>query len=612
MSDVFLKNNSIRSVSDRAQRVAFWVAIVGLVANTLLFVMYISNDSLTGLLLANYAYYTVAISLIAWASFRNWHFRKVVDCCIAAIYFHMWATAFYDASAGQASTLSFPIMLFIPACLVLVSKHRVLLFYAAAQAILVYAYGTIFLASTFGFDPNIVDTGTLSALIAVMASMIMLVLAIVSYSREKTDHRLLSLVRETERLAAQDPLTGLKNRRAFMEDVDALWANRTPFAAVFIDLDRFKPLNDEYGHAVGDSVLQTIGQRLQGMQGTLTTARFGGDEFAVLVEDQASDAALNALVDSIHKTVVEAIDLDVGLVSVGASLGYAHSLKDGASVSDLLHAADTAMMRSKSEGGGVSKFDADRDDSSLATSAAEEMFRKALQNDQIRPALQPIIEAGSRNVVGYELLARWPNSGLTRDPSPAEFIPIAEKLGCLNELLWTTMRKALPQMSGQDGFLAINVSPSQLASSRFVEGLVDITNACDFDLSRIEIEITEHVAFRNLEENVRTLEAVRALGCKIVLDDFGAGYSSLSLLEELPLDKVKLDKSLQGTQQKRGVLQATIRLASDLGFECCVEGIETEETASLAEALNCGQMQGFYFGHPEIVGAKILPLKQAS
>ena len=169
MSDVFLKNNSIRGVSDRAQRIAFWVAILGLVANTLLFVMYVSNDSLTGLLLANYAYYTVAISMIAWSSFRNWHFRTVVDCCIAAIYIHMWATAFYDAWVGHASTLSFPIMLFIPVCLVLVSGHRVLMFYAAAQAAMVYAYGSLFLASTFGFDPAIVDTSTLATLLAAVS-----------------------------------------------------------------------------------------------------------------------------------------------------------------------------------------------------------------------------------------------------------------------------------------------------------------------------------------------------------------------------------------------------------------------------------------------------------
>jgi len=612
MTDVFLKNNSKRGVSDRAQRIAYWVSIAGLVVNTFLFGLYILNDSLTALLILNYTYYTATISVIAWSSYYNWKFNTVLGWGIAAIYFHMWATTFHDAWLGNASILSFPILLFVPLCLVLVSSYRVLMAYAFAQFLLVSSYGKFFLAGAYGFNTERVDTTTLAILLAVMSSLTLLVLSIVAYSRQKTDTRLLRLVKETERLAAQDPLTGLKNRRAFMDDVETLWTSRTPFSIVFIDLDRFKPLNDEYGHGVGDAVLQSIAARLNAAPQTLTTARFGGDEFAVLLEEQSDDAILHALVNRLHQIVVSEIDVEIAKVSVGASLGYARAVYDGFAVSELLHAADTAMMRSKSNGGGVVKFDPTVDDSSLASSAVEEMFRKALRSGKVLPALQPIVDATTQSVIGHEMLARWVHSGLARDPSPVEFIPIAEKLGLLNELLWTTLRAAIPMVRDGSGFLAINVSPSQLSSSSFLAELQALADGLDFDMRRIEIEITEHVAFRNLDENIKVLEAVRARGCRIVLDDFGSGYSSLSLLEDLPLDKVKLDKSLQGTLNKRGVLQATIRLARDLGFECCVEGIETRGAATFAARQGCDQMQGYWFGRPETAATNVHSLKVAS
>lgn len=612
MADIFAENNSARGVSDRAQRIAYWVSLTGLVANTILFALYVSNDSLSAFLLVNYIYYTLAMSLIAWSAYRNWHFRPILSAGIAAIYFHMWGTTFFDAWAGHASILSFPTLLFVPLCMILISGPRVLMAYAATQAILVYCYMKYFGAGVFGFDPAQVDTSNLAVLLAMMSGITLFVLAIVSYARRATDDRLLRLVRETERLAAQDPLTGLKNRRAFMEDVEALWASKTPFSVVFVDLDRFKPLNDEYGHAVGDSVLQNLASRLQDHEAAQTVARFGGDEFALLVKEQESDEALGEIVHQMYRQCVSEIDIEIAKVSVGASFGYTQAFVDAGSVSDLLHAADTAMRRCKANGGGVEKFDSAKDDATFASTAFEDLFRKALRAGQIQPALQPIVDAKTREIVGHELLARWVESGLSRTPSPAEFIPVAEKLGLLNEVLWITLRSALAAMKTRPGFLAINVSPSQLSSSAFIDKLQDTVESNGFSMDRIELEITEHVAFRNLDDNIATLTRARDLGCKIVLDDFGSGYSSLSLLEELPLDKVKLDKSLQSSNQQRGVLAATVRLARDLGFLCCVEGIESEAAARFATEKGCRQMQGFWFGHPETVGAVLARLKIAS
>ena len=516
MADVFLKNNSARSVSDRAQRIAFWVSIAGAVLNTLLFCMYMINDGLSSLLITNFLFYMIPLSAIALSSYNNWNFQLVLDGGIAVVYFYMWGTTFYDAIMGHPSALSFPTLLFIPFLLILVTRYQLLVAYAFLQAGFVYAYASRFMVDAFELTSPDLDPVMIAILLALLSTITLLTLAIVAYSRQKTDNRLLALVQETERMAAQDPLTELKNRRAFMDDIERLWATKIPFAVAFIDLDRFKPLNDEFGHAAGDHVLQTIASRLQSAPHTVSAARLGGDEFAVLMKDHSNLMDARAIAEGLYKRVISEIDIDGAKVSVGASLGYAESNRHGYTVAELLHAADTAMMRSKSSGGGIAAFDPMIDASSLSAAVIEELFRKALNNGDIRPALQPIVDARSRATIGYELLSRWPNSGLPRDPSPVEFIPVAEKLGLLNDLLWATLSPTLSHLADRGCFLAINVSPSQLSNSSFLSDLRAIVDQHAFALDRIEIEITEHVAFRNLDENIRVLEQARAMGCRIV------------------------------------------------------------------------------------------------
>lgn len=612
MADVFSKNNSARSVSDRAQRIAFLVSIAGAFLNTLLFSLYMINDGLSSLLITNFLFYMIPLSAIALSSYNNWNFQMVLDGGIAVVYFYMWGTTFYDAMMGHPSALSYPTLLFMPFLLILVTRYQLLIAYAISQAVFVYTYGAHFMVDAFGLISHDLNPAMIAILLALLSTITLLTLAIVAYSRQKTDNRLLALVQETERMAAQDPLTELKNRRAFMEDLERLRALKVPFAVAFIDLDRFKPLNDEFGHAAGDEVLKTIASRLQAAPHTVSAARLGGDEFAIIFKDHTNKSETRHIAESLYDALTADMDIGTARVSVGISLGYADSDQHGYSVTDLLHAADSAMMRSKSSGGGVAVYDPAQDRSSLAAAAIEELFRKALQNGEIRPALQPIIDAGTGVAIGYELLSRWPNSGMSRDPSPVEFIPVAEKLGLLNDLLWTTLAPTLDHLIDQDCFLAINVSPSQLSNRSFLKDLAAIANRHAFSLDRIEIEVTEHVAFRNLEDNIRVLEEARSMGCRIVLDDFGSGYSSLSLLEELPLDKVKLDKSLQGTANKRGVLQATIQLALSLGFQCCVEGIETHDAARFAIDQGCDQMQGYWFGHPRVIYRHTPQLRIAS
>lgn len=601
MVDGISKRAAADAVMDRPRRVAFAISLFGLAFNCVIAVVYGLTGGFNLFLGFNFLVQSAAIGSICFASYRDWHFRAVLNAAIAVIYFHLWGTTMYEAWAQAAYLMSFVILLFVPFYLVLVSGHRMLLAYAASQGTLVYIYVSMFMAQAFDLDPNAVDFTQLATVLSIMSALTLIVLAVVSYSRRSLDAQLLQLVHETERLADEDDLTGLINRRAFMDKLNTAWESKDDFIVAFIDLDRFKPLNDEYGHAAGDQVLRAIANRLTGHAHAKTVSRFGGDEFAVLLRTPSNGDDISEIMRDLHNSVIGEIELPEATVSVGASFGYARAVHDGATVGELLHAADTAMRRCKMQGGGVAKFDASVDTITLSSAAMEELFRKALARGDIRPALQPLVDARTKKVIGHELLARWVDSGLPRDPSPVEFVPIAEKLGLLNELLWQTLDAAIPHVKYGTGFLAFNVSPSQLSSRRFLSDLQRISAKHKFDLSRLEIEITENVAFRNLAENIQILESARLLGCKIALDDFGAGYSSLSLLEDLPLDKVKLDKSLQATRNKRGVLQATVQLAKNLGFLCCVEGIETERAAKFAARQGCDQMQGYFFGEPLLV-----------
>lgn len=612
MSGGFLSGTKKRSVEDQTRRTAFWGSVTAIGFITMLHFAIFKSDGLVLADIRDWSFYNVVLGAIAWSSYSGWRFQTIIKLGGALIFFHMWALTFHMAMMGQGSVFSLPILLFTPLWLVLYNTYRALIFYTVVQSAFVYLYTKYFVLEVYGIQREAPNIEAYAITLAVLSATMVTVLAIISYARKKTNERLLKLIDETERLAAEDPLTGLNNRRAFMDRVEAHWQKRHEFVVIFLDLDRFKPLNDQYGHAAGDHVLQVVSERLKSDRQLSSVSRLGGDEFAAIVENPGTDANLLASVQALHAAITNPIEIDQAAVSVGASIGYARAMEDAASVGELLHASDTAMLRCKASGGGVSKFDPALDDLGLMSSAFGEMFRHALQSEQIIPALQPIVDARTERIVGHELLARWVNSGLSRDPTPADFIPIAEKLGLLNEVLRNTLAQAMRHLRFQTGFLAINVSPSQLSATTFLEMLKSVALENQFPLHRIELEITEHIAFRNLDANIETLERARKFGCTISLDDFGSGYSSLSLLDQLPLDKVKLDRSIQSARYKRDVLHATIRFAKELGFSCCVEGIESDEDARIATKLGSDQLQGFWIGEPELIYPNVHFLKNVS
>jgi diguanylate cyclase (GGDEF)-like protein len=428
--------------------------------------------------------------------------------------------------------------------------------------------------------------------------------------------RLRNLVSETAQLAAEDPLTGLKNRRSFVDLVTAQKNAGRPLTLVFIDLDRFKPLNDQYGHAVGDQVLREIGRRLVEQPYVIGAARLGGDEFAALFEAPEKAQANERLMLALRNCLTAPIHCAALSVSVGASIGWVSAPGESTSVSEILHCADVAMRRAKVERIGVVEFDPVIDQAALASSAIEIAFRDALANGKIRAALQPIVSARSGQIVTLELLARWPESGFPRDPGPLEFIPIAERLGLLNDMLWSTMHQALPALAGNTLSLAINVSASQLTSRHFLRNLCGVIAQHGISENRIELEVTELFALRNVSENCAVLDKARALGFLVTLDDFGVGYSSLAVLDRLPLDKIKLDRAFVGELRDRAITQkimrATMSLAHELGISCTVEGIECAETAALVTSFGCDHMQGYWLGMPELVKLAPPPIALAS
>jgi EAL domain-containing protein (putative c-di-GMP-specific phosphodiesterase class I) len=243
----------------------------------------------------------------------------------------------------------------------------------------------------------------------------------------------------------------------------------------------------------------------------------------------------------------------------------------------------------------------------MATAALEMAFRQALEAGRIRAALQPIACAHSHEIKGYELLSRWVDSGLRTDPRPDQFIPIAEKLGLLNQLLRVTLEEALSTADLSGKFLSINISPAQIVASDFIWRLRRCLKAHNFPAENLVLEITEEVAFRNVEQNVRVLNEARRYGMTVALDDFGKGYSSLSIVEKLPLDKLKIDRSLaleaDCNERMESILDIALQMARKLGLESCVEGIEQECLARRVAELGATEIQGYWLGKPELVSA---------
>lgn len=414
---------------------------------------------------------------------------------------------------------------------------------------------------------------------------------------------------EAVELALRDELTGLPNRRMFQEAFIDLTHSITPGkhrAVMMLDIDGFKPINDVYGHAFGDMLLQILGQRLNetvGVGGTV--ARLGGDEFAIISAEVDQKDEATALAQRLLSRIQESFELGSRQVSVGCGIGISIFPEDGHSSSELLRRADIALYRAKSSGRASYRyFEVEMDASVLHRTLLEQRLRKALAEDSLQVHFQPIVDLAQNRITGFEALARW-NDRDFGSVSPGQFIPIAEDSGLITDLTEQLLSKACKVATNWPGdvFLSFNISPLQLRDHSFPLKVMSILAANGLSPNRLILEITETSLLKDPASAMAILQQLTDAKIRIALDDFGTGYSSLTYLRDFPIDKVKIDQSFTTnmTQDKEcaAIVNAILVLSQGLGIEVVAEGIERSETLEELNKKGCVFGQGFLFGAAE-------------
>jgi len=407
-------------------------------------------------------------------------------------------------------------------------------------------------------------------------------------------------------LARHDPLTGLANRRHFLEELDRrlrlIGDDASAFALLFVDLDRFKPINDVHGHAIGDQLLQVIATRLSGcLREDSFAARLGGDEFAILLEDAEERDGVAAAARRVLHELSAPILVNGLKLAVGASIGIAMCPGDGRDAAELLQRGDAAMLRAKEDRGAYKFFDSSIDEELKWKAALETELRTAIPNGDIVPYFQPVVRLDTGELAGFEVLARWPHRerGMI---SPVHFIPVAEEAGLVDAMFWALLAQACRKSLDAPGefTLAVNISPSQVRDQWFPEKVLRTLRETGFPAQRLEIEVTESAMIGDMERAKTSLMSLKNQGVKIALDDFGTGYSSLFLLRALPIDKLKIDRSfvasITADRENQTIVRALVGLGNALGLAVTAEGVEDGATADALAAMGCEFAQGYLFG----------------
>jgi diguanylate cyclase (GGDEF)-like protein len=374
-------------------------------------------------------------------------------------------------------------------------------------------------------------------------------------------------------------------------------------AILALDLDRFKDVNDTFGHQFGDELLREVAKRLSGIcRATDTVARLGGDEFAI-VQVQATGQSAAALSDRIVKALSQPFDLSVGRVFVGSSVGIALLDKPGADPIDGMRQADLALYRAKGAGGGQYAFFKQEMDAALRMRRAVEAdLREALASGGLSMAYQTQVD-GEGRVVAVEALARWDHP-VRGKLAPEFFVGVAEECGLIEPLSIFTLRTAfVDARRWPNGVkVAINISPAHLRMRSFLHTIRELVAETGADPHRFELEITESLFLGDDTHVMATLAKLREMGFALALDDFGTGYSSLSYLRKYPVDKIKIDQSfvagLGADADADAMVTAIIRLAGALNLNVVAEGVETEDQLRRLRAAGCPDIQGFLYSHP--------------
>ena len=429
--------------------------------------------------------------------------------------------------------------------------------------------------------------------------------------------------------ALYDELTNLPNRNLFMDRVNRALARsrlrQSPLMAIlFIDLDRFKAVNDHLGYSIGNQLLREMGERLKAnIRPEDTVARLGGDEFAVLLEEVTACSVAIEVAERLRHTITQPFHLQQQELHIEASIGIAFGTTGYLHPEDWLRDANTAMYQIKDTPDvGWQVFDSSLQVQQDQRLQIEMDLRQAIPNGELLLHYQPIVAIHTQDVIGFEALVRWqhPEQGLLM---PGDFISLAETTGLIIPLGWWVLREACRQMqvwtleipATRQLTISVNMSSKQFSQKFLVEKLQQVLQETGFSPTRLTLEITESVLIDHSESIISTLKQLQEIGIKLSIDDFGTGYSSLSYLHRFPFDTIKIDRSfIENADQdfeKLEILQSVVRLAWNLGLDVVAEGVETQKHYAQLKALRCESGQGFLFARPlPPAAAKALILEQ--
>jgi diguanylate cyclase (GGDEF)-like protein/PAS domain S-box-containing protein len=426
-----------------------------------------------------------------------------------------------------------------------------------------------------------------------------------------------AIAERLEYSARHDELTGLSNRAHFMDRLERAIArideDSGPVAVAFLDLDRFKVVNDSLGHAAGDDLLRIVAHRLQRVILPLDlVARFGGDEFTVLLSDAIDDVDVMARADAIAHAVAEPVPLSDGETYITASIGVALASRPDMEADRLVQDADAAMYRAKEWGRNrIERFDATARASVVQRLRTGNDLHRALQRHEFRVEYQPVIALDRTRLVGFEALARWehPDRGMI---TPEDFIGLAEETGLIVPIGYAVMQEAFTQVAEwcrRDDVLhvggltiAVNLSARQLAAPGLVGGVAEVIGTSGIDPDLVWLEITESALLTDAKATLVALRALRSLGVHLTVDDFGTGYSSLTYLQRFPVEGLKIDRSfvdgLGVEANDTTIVETLVRLGHSLGLAVVAEGLETPLQLSHLRQLGCDNAQGYLFSRP--------------
>lgn len=408
-------------------------------------------------------------------------------------------------------------------------------------------------------------------------------------------------MRRLQLTAMSDALTGLPNRRKLLEAMNKSSGAQASIAVGIVDLDGFKGVNDYYGHGVGDSLIREVARQLNAAVNSIgIVARLGGDEFAIMIQGDGAQDKIERIAADFLGGISKSVVVDERNLNVGASIGLTCSASSQTDPTELLRQADLAMYAAKRSGKmRFYWFTPALDKDLTAERVLETELRSAIEQGALNVAYQPLVSASNGRLVAVEALARW-WSPILGSVSPADFIPVAEKTGLIDEIgLWILRQACLDGIFWGEITVSVNISVVQLRNPDLALQIANILTETGFPAQRLELEVTETSLVTDPAAARRTLNELSALGISLSLDDFGTGYASIGFLRQFAFDKLKIDRSLvvdvEANESARAILQASVVVARSMNMKVAAEGVETLAQAKLMTIAGCDQLQGWHF-----------------